>query len=127
MAAVRTRNCCGSKPPYAEWERKDLGRSIGGPLLTKWGDRIVVGGRKTTPEQGPKASLFWLIGDELKEFVELPSAGDNSYLGFVELSSKRALVSYYSSHERDSLGKAITAIYLAELTLREGSQVESKP
>ena len=116
-----------SKPPYAEWERKDLGRSIGGPLLTKWGDRIVVGGRKTTPEKGPKTSLCWLIGDELKEFAELPSGGDNSYPGFVELSSKRALVSYYSSHERDSRGKVITAIYLAELTLKEGAQVESRP
>jgi hypothetical protein len=41
----------------------------------------------------------------------------NKHLGFVELSSKRALVSYYSSHERDASGKMITAIYLAELTL----------
>jgi hypothetical protein len=31
----------------------------------------------------------------------------------------RALVSYYSSHERDASGKQITAIYLAELTLGE--------
>ena len=107
-----------SKPPYTEWERKDLDRSIGGPLLAKWGDRIVVGGRKTTTEKGPKTALCWLVGDELKEFAELPSGGDNSYPGFVELSPKRALVSYYSSHERDAAGKVITAIYLAELTLK---------
>jgi len=106
-----------SKPPYTEWERKDLGRSIGGPLLVKWGDRIIVGGRKATPEKGPKTSLYWLVEDELKEFAELPSGGDNSYPGFVELSPKRALVSWYSSHKRDSAGKTITAIYLAELTL----------
>lgn len=107
-----------SKPPFTEWDRKDLGCPIGGPLLVQWGDQIIVGGRKTTPEKGAKASLYWLVGDELKEFAELPSDGDSSYPGFVALSKERALVSYYSSHERDASGNAITAIYLAELTLK---------
>ena len=31
----------------------------------------------------------------------------------------RALVSYYSSHERDEAGKQITAIYLAELAMEK--------
>ena len=105
-----------SKPPYTHWDRKDLDRSIGGPLLAKWGSRYLVGGRKTTPT-GPKTSLCWLVGDELREFAELPSGGDNSYPGFLELAPDRALVSYYSSHERDASGKTITAIYLAELAL----------
>jgi hypothetical protein len=109
-----------SKPPYAQWDRKDLDRYIGGPLVTKWGDRCVVGGRKKTEEKnGHKTSLCWLQGDQLHEFAELPSGGDNSYPGFVELTPERALVSYYSSHERDNAGKAITAIYLAELVIKE--------
>jgi hypothetical protein len=116
-----------SKPPYTQWERKDLGRSVGGPLLVKWGNRSVVGGRKTTTEKGPKTSLCWLVGDELKEFAELPSDGDNSYPGFVELSSKRALVSYYSSHERAPSARVITAIYLAELTLKPNASSEDRP
>ena len=58
-----------------------------------------------------------LVWDELREFAQLPSGGDDSYPGFVELSPARALVSYYSSHERDPSGKLITAIYLAELFL----------
>jgi hypothetical protein len=95
-------------------------------LLTKWGDRIVVGGRMTTAEKGPKTALCWLVGDELKEFAELPSGGDNSYPGFVELSPERALVSYYSSHEHDPSGRLITAIYLAELTLKPHASPESK-
>ncbi|MDR3405816.1 MAG: sialidase family protein [Chthoniobacter sp.] len=106
-----------SKPPYTDWDRKDLDRPVGGPLITKWGDRIIVGGRKTTKEKGPVTSLYWLKGDALQEFAELPSGGDNSYPGFVALSDRRALVSYYSSHEQDASGKPITAIYLAELTL----------
>ena len=107
-----------SKPPYNDWERTDLDRPIGGPLVVKWGEHVIVGGRKTTPEKGPTTSLCWLVGDALREFAELPSAGDNSYPGFVALSPTRALVSYYSSHEKNSDGKTITAIYMAELNLK---------
>jgi hypothetical protein len=109
-----------SRPPYTHWERKDLDRYVGGPLVVKWGDRYVVAGRKVTKQGGPKTSLCWLVDDRLHEFAELPSGGDNSYPGFVELSPGRALVSYYSSHERDPSGKEITAIYLAELLIEEG-------
>lgn len=105
-----------SQPPYTNWNRKDLDRYIGGPLITKWGNRTVVGGRNST-KAGPKTSLCWLVGDRLHEFAEFPSGGDNSYPGFLELAPNRALVSYYSSHEKDAAGKTITAIYLVELTL----------
>lgn len=108
-----------SKPPYVTWERKSLDWPIGGPLLTKWGERYLVGGRKTTKEAGPKTSLSWLVNDRLVEFAEFPSGGDTSYPGFVEMSPTRALVSYYSSHERDEKGQPITAIYLADLRLPE--------
>jgi hypothetical protein len=106
-----------SNPPYTTWKRTNLNRFIGGPLLTKWGNRYVVGGRKITPDRGPKTFLSWLDRERLTEFAELPSSGDNSYPGLVEMSRTRALVSYYSSHERDALDQPITAIYLAELLL----------
>ena len=64
-------------------------------------------------------SLCWLVDDRLAEFANLPSGGDTSYPGFVELGPGRALISYYSSHEKDETGKTITAIYLAELVLDE--------
>ena len=108
-----------SHPPYSCWERKDLGRYVGGPLLAKWGERYVVGGRKATNDGDYKTSLCWLAGDRLHEFAVLPSGGDNSYPGFVETGRGRALVSYYSSHERDAQGKPITAIYLAELVIKD--------
>lgn len=107
-----------SRPPYTSWQRTSLSQPIGGPLLAPWGSRLLVGGRKTTTDKGPKAMLGWLVDDRLVEFAELPSGGDTSYPGFVELSPTRGLVSYYSSHERDAAGKPITAIYLAELTLQ---------
>ncbi len=111
-----------SRPPYSEWDRSDLDRYIGGPLIVKWGDRYVVGGRHSTKGRGPKTSLCWLVGKELHEFAELPSGGDNSYPSFVELEPGRALISWYSSHEKDDAGKTITAIYLAELVLEESEE-----
>lgn len=106
-----------SNPPYTTWQRIDLDRTVGGPLIARWGDRIVVGGRKTIDDRGPKMSLYWLNGDQLSEFAELPSGGDNSYPGFIALSPTQALVSWYSSHEQDADGRTITAIYLANLEI----------
>jgi hypothetical protein len=105
-----------SKPPYKEWTRKDFPDYVGGPLLARWGDRWLVGGRRTTAN-GPKTALYWLANDELHQFAELPSGGDNSYPGFVELSPTRGVVSWYSSHEKDSDGNCITAIYMADLEI----------
>ncbi|MEA3226599.1 MAG: hypothetical protein U9Q07_11675, partial [Planctomycetota bacterium] len=58
-----------SEPPYTRWERKELDRYIGGPLLTRWGGRYVVGGRKTIGGKGPKTSMCWLVNDQLHEFA----------------------------------------------------------
>jgi hypothetical protein len=106
-----------SKPPYTQWQRKDLDRYIGGPLLVRWGKHYVVGGRKAIGDKGPKTSMCWLVDDQLHEFAELPSGGDNSYPGFVEISPKHAVMSWYSSHEKEADGKAITAIYMADLEI----------
>ena len=102
---------CVSRPPYTHWERRDLDRHIGGPLLTRWGNRYVVGGRHPTEDRGPKTSLCWFVRGELHEFAELPSGGDNSYPGFVELSPTHALLSWYSSHERDASGRTIIPLW----------------
>ncbi len=107
-----------SKLPFSEWTRKDLPFYIGGPHLAKWGDRYLVGGRRNSKE-GPKTGLYWLVGDELKSFAILPSGGDNSYPGFVALDDKHGIVSWYSSHEKDSEGKTFTAIYMADLEIAE--------
>ena len=109
---------CRSKPPYTQWDRTDLHRYIGGPLLAKWGDRYLVGGRKTAGAPA-RTALSWLVDGKLYELAVLPSGGDNSYPGFVELSPTRSLVSWYSSHEKDDSGRTITAIYLADLEIAD--------
>jgi hypothetical protein len=107
-----------SKPPYAEWQRKDLSQYVGGPLLARWGARWLVGGRRNT-DRGPTTALYWLVEEQLREICQLPSGGDNSYPGFVALSPTRGVVSWYSSHERNGDGATITAIYMADLRIEE--------
>lgn len=108
-----------SNPPWTIWERSDLDRYIGGPLLTKWGSRYIAGGRRSMPGIGPRTSMCWFEKGRLHEFAQLPSDGDNSYPGFIAFSPTKALMSWYSSHEKDASGKTITAIYLADLTIPE--------
>ena len=99
-------------PPWTEKKIVDLPTYLGGPLLARWGSRYLVGGRRNT-ENGPKTALYWLVD------VQLPSSDDNSYPGFVELDDGSGLVSWYSSHEKNSEGESITAIYVANLTLEK--------
>ena len=103
-----------ASPPYQHVTRKPLAEYIGGPLLARWGNEWMVGGRRFT-KAGPRTILYWLHNDAIHEFADLPSGGDTSYPGFVELDDGTGLVSWYSSHEKDATGKKITAIYLADL------------
>ena len=103
-----------ASPPYQKMTRKPLSGYIGGPLLTRWGNELIVGGRRLT-DAGSRTILYWVRDDTLHEFADLPSGGDTSYPGFVELDDGSGLVSWYSSHEKDATGKKITAIYLANL------------
>jgi len=106
-----------SVPPWTTWQATKLDRNVGGPLLIHWGEHWVVGGRKTIDTAC--TSMYWLENDQLHEFAELPSGGDNSYPGFIALSEDRAVMSWYSSHETDAAGQTITAIYLADLAKQD--------
>ncbi|MEM7133991.1 MAG: hypothetical protein AAF702_47300 [Chloroflexota bacterium] len=118
-AGGRPAQLCRSRPPYTDWTRTDLDRHVGGPLLAKWGTFYLVGGRKQIDDAKPVTALYWLIDDALVEVAELPSGGDNSYPGFLELSPESGLLSYYSSHEGSGTSLAPSAIYLAELALTD--------
>ena len=106
-----------SRAPYQSWQRSDLGRNVGGPLLARWGSHYLVGGRKQSPA-GPRTVVSWLVNNQMEDLLELPSNGDNSYPGFVALSPTRAWLSYYSTHETGADSRPFTAIYLADLRLQ---------
>lgn len=91
---------------------------------------MLVGGRKHIAPDRAVTALYWLVDDRLHDAAELPSAGDNSYPGFVERSPARGLLSYYSSPVDTDAGASVTgdraalrrpsAIHLAELSLPSG-------
>lgn len=102
---------CRTAPPFTEWTRTDLDRYVGGPMLVRWGEHYLAGGRNREDPNNPFTALYWLVDDQLMELAQLPSGGDNSYPGFVELAPGHGLLSYYSSHE------GVASIYLADLYL----------
>lgn len=102
-----------SHPPYRGWKWKDLGVRLGGPDMIRLPDgRIVAAGRLF--DGGSHTGLCWLDAGNatLREFLRLPSEGDNSYPGLAFYQGV-LWVSYYSSHS----GKA--SIYLARVKLPE--------
>lgn len=109
-----TTRICRAKPPYTEFERVLVDRLVGGPLVVKWGEDILIGGRKVT-DDGPRTVLSWLVDNAFVDCLMLPSGGDNSYPGFVAIDDQRAWVSYYSSHEGSDGKTAPCSIYLAEV------------
>ena len=102
-----------SSAPYKEWEWKPSGHQVGGPNFFVFPDgRIVGGGRdyRTSPKY--TTAIGMLTASGYTPEVQLPSAGDNSYPGFVWYANQ-LWTSYYSSHE----GK--TSIYLAKLKMKQ--------
>ena len=100
-----------ARPPYTNWQWKDLAVKIGGPHLIRLPDGRIVAAIRLY-DGGARTSLAWLDADagKLTEFLRLPSGGDTSYAGLV-WHAGLLWTSYYSSHE----GK--TSIYLAKVKI----------
>ncbi|MGD9648126.1 MAG: sialidase family protein [Pirellulales bacterium] len=100
-----------SRPPYTDWEWKDLGVRIGGPDMLQLPDGRFVAAVRLY-DGATRTSLAWIdpAAGKLSEFLKLPSGGDTSYAGLV-FHDDLLWVSYYSSHE----GR--TSIYLAKVEL----------
>lgn len=100
-----------SKPPFTEWNWKELGHRIGGPNMIQLPDgRILACTRLHEPTTRTSLSRVDPVNGKLTECLALPSGGDTSYAGMV-LHEGQLWVSYYSSHE------AKTCIYLARVQL----------
>ncbi len=94
---------CAADPPYSSWRlAARLPLRLQGPLLKRLpGGCALIGRRWDAPgRRNLRTDLFWLPDGGDPQFVRtLPSGGDTSYAGWLELDDGRALVSYYSSHE----------------------------
>jgi hypothetical protein len=96
---------CWSDPPYASFACPSEidGQRLDGPLTFFWQGRLFVVARKHLQGTGKKrTSLFELTGTleggplAVKEWGELPSAGDTSYAGIAPLDDTHAILSWYS-------------------------------
>jgi hypothetical protein len=96
---------CWSDAPYTSFSCPDelTGQRLDGPLAFFVGPRLYVVARKHLQGSGRKrTSLFELTGTleggplGIKEWGELPSAGDTAYAGVAMRSDGKALVSWYS-------------------------------
>jgi hypothetical protein len=96
---------CWSDPPYASFSCSgELERQrLDGPVTFFWKSRLFVVARKHLGSDGRKrTSLFELLGNldggplSIKEWGQIPSAGDTSYAGVVPVDDDRFLLSWYS-------------------------------
>lgn len=98
-----------SRPPYTEWNWKDLGVSFGGPNFLRANDGTWLAAGRLAEKGAPKTAVcrLDLKAGTLTPLVILPSGGDTSYPGMVYHDGQLWL-SYYSSHETKA------SIYLAQ-------------
>jgi len=105
-----------AKPPYTDWQWKDMGKYFGGPEFIQLPDgRWFACGRLFKIGEPPQTKTVLCELDvksaELKPVLTLPSGGDSSYPGMV-WHDGQLWISYYSSHE----GR--TSIYFAQIKVR---------
>lgn len=97
---------CWAMPPYATFDCPQTlnGQRLDGPLAFFWQSRLFVVARKHIQDgTGRKrTSLFEITGTleggpiDIKEWGELPSAGDTSYAGIAMIDDHRASLHWYS-------------------------------
>ena len=94
---------CVADPPYASF--RSVSRPalrMQGPLIKRLaGGCVLVGRRWDLPgRRNLRTDVFWLEDGRDPCFVRsLPSGGDTSYAGWLDVGEGAAVISYYSSHE----------------------------
>ena len=94
---------CAAAPPYAAFAsvvRPPV--RLQGPMLKRLEGACVIAGRRwdNPGRRNLRTDLFlWEDGHDLAFVRSLPSGGDTSYAGWLDLGPGRGLISYYSSHE----------------------------
>jgi hypothetical protein len=83
-----------SKYPYTDWKWEETGLRLGGPNIIPFEDDwYLIGTRSFNFKDQAKTSIYlYREGEEIRNVVELPSGGDNSYPGLL-LEGKELWVS----------------------------------
>jgi len=91
-----------SEAPYTEWTWKTMPSHLGGPDFIRLDDGTIVAGTRHEFASGHCKTMI-LKGDEEGNFEEMflvPSGGDTSYPGFIEVGDQIWMV-YYSCHGKN--------------------------
>lgn len=94
--------CC-AEPPYTQFQSvRRLPMRLQGPMVKRFDNGCVIICRQWDPpfRSNTRTALLWLEDkDDPKLIRDLPSGGDTSYAGWLDVGPGRAIVSYYSAHE----------------------------
>jgi hypothetical protein len=94
---------CTAQPPYRSFSSVvRLPIRMQGPMLRRLEGVCVIAGRRWDHpgRRNLRTDLFVLEdGHDIRYVRSLPSGGDTSYAGWLDLEPGRAAMSYYSSHE----------------------------
>lgn len=101
---LRTKVCWAQPPAYDKFDcPQDLmGQRLDGPLSFWWKNRLFHIARKHLPDFKKRTALFEIGGNleggplTIKEWGELPSAGDTAYAGCAPIDDHRFTVTWYS-------------------------------
>jgi len=92
-------------PPYREWKRIDLKKTIYCPCFCETGEKLYVAGMRSLeepwiPQSIPAGSTaIWTVEKgSVTPFFSLPSYGDVAYPGLFARESGKLVVSYSSQH-----------------------------
>lgn len=114
---------CWSSPPFDKFDCPQAlnGARLDGPVTFFWKGRLFVVARKHLPSIKKRTALFELTGDfdggplALKEWGELPSAGDTAYAGVAPVDDTRWLTTWYSSDIEDDANWLIAMLGLTDI------------
>ncbi len=121
---------CWADPPYAQFACPDelTGQRLDGPVSWFWNGRLFVLARKHIAGTRKRTALFEITGTleggpiGIREWGEVPSAGDTAYGGVAALGGSRFVITWYSGElaRNDTWGVGIlrpTDIWKATLDL----------
>lgn len=91
---------CTAEPPYSAFSVTRPPVRLQGPMLRRLPGCCVIAGRRWDDERrNLRLDLFLLEDGKDIEFVcSLPSGGDTSYAGWLDIAPGVAVMSYYTSH-----------------------------
>jgi hypothetical protein len=104
VGRLRTK-VCSANAPFASFDCSGEldGVRLDGPVAFADGDRTFVVARKHFIEDADRkrTSLYELVGGDIVDHGDFPSAGDTAYAGVAPIAGHEFLVTYYSSHLAD--------------------------